>query len=498
MTRCRRRRLLTATSSLLPLGIAGCLTNETDESGPDKKPDSDEESLSSALADPLSLLPERIGDVESVHAVTPSVFDGVTAVQTAVNYQYFAPVDELSAIDWLVEITPVDGLPIRVVTGEISTDSYTDDQHVSDRNGLSLYELDTAGPGVRTAAFTDGFMIHSSNEQAIETVVDAAGREDTDTLLATHPELEQGLARLGGYDSRWVEPATRDIAEPLGIDTDTAVTIGKGKRLLDDDRLERHYFVQVTDESIITTDFKDRFESTIRQSDGIEGRPTVRSDGAVVSADTTIDLADRRRARTHDSPDLGSESRYDASAERFVIPIVRGDQTPVEELTLKVDGAPYDPEIWADGEETIEEGDEIFVRKADSEPLMEIRLVHDRDTNGSPERTVLNALTFEYDYDEESRSLQITYADEFPLDSAHVYGGVYIAPEWKQRERIVDAVGSKRESGPKPDRTIQPWSETEITDGATATIENINPGDTVAIGWSSVQETSLDAFTVPE
>ncbi len=498
MMGCRRRRFLTATSSLFPLGIAGCLTNETDESGPNKKPDSDEESLSSSLADPLTLLPGSIGDIDSVHAVTPGVFDGTTVVPTGVDYRYFAPVDDLSAIEWVLEVTPSDGLPIRVVTGDITTDSYTDDQHLSDRNGLSLYELDTAGPGVRTAAFTDGIVIQSDDEQAIETVVDAAGSESSDTLLTTQPELEQGLAGLGGYDSRQVEPATQEVAESLGIDTETAVSTGRGQRLPDPDHLERRYFVQVTDESVITTDVKERFESMIRQNDADESRPTIGTDGAVLSADTTIDLADRRRARTHDNPVLGSESGYDPSANRLVIPIVRGDETPVDALTLEVDGEVYDPEIWADGEETIEGGDEILVRQADSEPLTELRLVHNEETNGGPERTVLNDLTFEYDYGGKSRSLQITYADEFPLDGTHVYGGIYVDPEWRQRERIVDAVGSKRESGPKPDRTIQPWSGTEITDGATATIENINPGDTVAIGWRSVQETSLDAFTVSE
>ncbi|WP_255681825.1 hypothetical protein [Natrinema sp. SYSU A 869] len=461
MVHCPRRRFLTATSSLLPLGIAGCLTTETDESSPDEKRNENEDSLPSALADPLTLLPGSIGDIDSVHAVTPGVFDGITAVPTDMDYRYFAPVDDLSAIDWVVEVTPSDGLPIRVVTGDITTDSYTDDQHIRDRNGLSLYELDTAGPGVRTAAFTDGIMIQSDDEQAIETVVDAAGSENSDTLLATHPEFEQGLAGLDGYDSRQVEPATQEVAESLGIDADTAVTTGRGQRLPDADHLERRYFVQVTDESVITTDVEEQFESVIRQSDAVEGRPTVGSDGPVLSADITIDLADRRRARAHDSPTLGSESRYDPSAKRLVIPIVRGDETPVDALTLEVDGDPYDPEIWAGGEETIEEGDEISVRKADYELVTGIRLVHDGDTNGGPEWTVMNDLAFEYDYDSESRSLRITYADEFPLDGAHVYGGVYVDPEWRQRERIIDAVGSKRESGPEPDRTVQPWSGTE-------------------------------------
>lgn len=173
--------------------------------------------------------------------------------------------------------------------------------------------------------------------------------------------------------------------------------------------------------------------------------------------------------REHDSPAGLTARGVDLGGEYVELEVRRGDPTPVEEITLEVGGEEYDEAIWADGAETIESGDRIRLRSDDVEPNLEVRLRHEMESGTSTSSTrILSHFRFDFEYDPAGR-LAIEYADDFPLDGDEVYVGVVDDDRYYRGERV--------------ERAVQPWEGRELEAGDDASIDGVEPGQTIVVGY---------------
>lgn len=196
-----------------------------------------------------------------------------------------------------------------------------------------------------------------------------------------------------------------------------------------------------------------------------------------------IDKTPADEVERHESPGWLEPGELDADEKYIEIEVRKGDPTPVDELVLKLDGEPYDAEIWADGRDEIEAGATILVATEDAEPNLRITLHHETEYGMPAQTTLYGDFEFAFDYDSDARTVSIRYEDEFPLDGDHVILALYDATDYRLE--------------PEPLRTTRPWIGSDLSSGDEATLENVDPGTAVHACWKrpSRHESLADART---
>ncbi|WP_257299710.1 hypothetical protein [Haloarchaeobius sp. FL176] len=366
---------------------------------------------------------------------------------------------------------------VLVLTGDVSLDG---DGETVETDGRE-YERYERGEFV-VADVDDRLVVASSTDVLADALAAKAGERER--LLAANDVVADGIEAFGDADTRAVMVGD-EVGYAEVVDADVRFS-GYGMTVRGPDKLERSFVFGLEDESD-TEQVVDTLES-----EGVFGNgddTTVETDGAVVMATTVIDLAARRRAREHDSPG-GLRVDRDAlrNADEYVeIEVTHGEPTPVDELTLEVGGETYDRSTWAGKQERIAEGDTIRIRASDVEPNLEVTLTHETEYATSSTTTyLLGSLDFAFDYAFDSRTLDLEYADTFAVDGDELSAVVFEGRQWWRRDDDDET------------RTETLWTDETVTEGDTASLDEVDPGETVVVTYGGTEPQDGIAYFRPE
>jgi hypothetical protein len=366
---------------------------------------------------------------------------------------------------------------LLILTGDVSLDG---EGEVVEGPAGTEYERYERGENV-VAAVDDRLVVASSDDLLDDALAAKAG--DTERLLDASDVVSEGIDAFGDADTRAVM-----VGDEVGYGQafDAAVRYsGYGTTVRDPDTLERTFLFGLEDESDT-----EQVAETLRE-EGFYGdgeNTTVETDGAVVTVTTVIDLAARRRAREHDSPG-GLRVDRDAlrNADEYVeLQVTSGESTPVDELTLEVGGETYDRSVWAGDRERIAEGDTIRIRASDVEPNLEVTLTHETEYATSASTTyLLGDLEFVFDYAFDTRTLDLEYGDTFEVDGDELSVVVFEGRQWWRRDE-------------DEARTETPWADETVTEGDTASLDDVDPGETVVVTYGGTDPRDGIAYFRPE
>ncbi|WP_226479709.1 hypothetical protein [Natrinema amylolyticum] len=479
-----RRALLSGVSSAFVVTTAGCLSfgDDTDEPSTDEsRSDSDD-----PFADLLAAVPgDAVDERPSLAAVNESrlreagvrdLAGGFDITRKTRIADLFA--DDNAAISRHVTAFgfDLDSPFLTVFEPEGGDFDPERDLDVALESALATREHD-AGTDYEFAplaaeaavAITDDVVFLADSESTIDAALKARDG-DGDAIREASPRLDDALAVFPDADVRSVITAdewsqTYDELEPEDGEYMILAATVAGP-----DTLEVHHGLSLADESLVTDALVEQFEETVTGGRDADGSTAV--DGSLLTATVSRDLEAERGDGAHESPGGLSPGELDSDAAYVEIDVLEGDPTPVDELTLELDGEPYDEAIWADGQAEIEAGDTILIATEDAEPNMPIALRHETEHGDTAETKLYSRFEFTFDYDPDAGAVSVRYEDEYPLD------GDRVTIALRDGDRVT-------EPDAEPLRTTRPWTGTELSAGDEATIENVGPGTFVIVGWDS-------------
>ncbi|MCU4742551.1 hypothetical protein [Natronoglomus mannanivorans] len=495
MNKCPRRTLLGGIGSTLAIGAAGCLSTPGDESPAGNESGTDTETETETESD----TDENGADAEFgplLEYLPASAVDGPTTLVTVdtdalaeANEPYGGPslgspfdIDPDAVSNAVaVETDENYATSIIVLSGDVLLESEpkseSNPRESPDGTEYDRYELDS-----HVAAVTDDVTVvvrsderaeaeHETDSDVLLEAAFEAAAGDTERLLGADPVYEDALETLPDGDRRIVMTSeTITTAEDDDIQPEDLEFVVYGQTVLGPDTIELRYGIRFTDAAHITDELLAEIEDDFGYGAGHD-EPEITVDDTLVTVSTVIDLEAQRKAQEIESPRVRSPMEIDRDADSVELDVTRGDPTPVEDLTLELNDEVYDPDVWAAGQETIEEGDTIRIATDDLEPNLQLTLRHEHAYGGSATSTTINShFAFEADYDLQTETLTLEYADEIPLDGDELHLAVY-----EERTGFDD---DSLES-------TQPWTGQEVTDGATATLDGVLAGHTVIVGWRS-------------
>lgn len=468
MQQCPRRTILGGIGTTMAAALAGSTVAAPDDDHTPKASTTTESSFDDVLAylpasvaeDSMSVRVtdyERMRKADQPHGPSPPV--NTSEIDAS----------DVSKSALVTSYTEEYSRPLTVLVGDIELPETTDSSETNAGLEYEYYEPEHDG-----VVGSDGdVIVASTDRETIEAAFDANADEE-DRLLDAESTIEAGLSTFEESDARAVQitdeqPTSSGLED---VDIEYSVT---GQTVLDADTLEMSVGIELEDESDATDELIETLESEFAYA-ATTDEPSVDVDGSFVSTTVERDLAAERAVREHDSPGfLQVERDFDLEEDDVLeIEIGRGDPTPIEDLTLEVGDEPYDRDIWADGHGKLEEGDTIVIDMGDVEPNLSISLNHDHELGGSSSgTTILSHFRFETSFDIDSGELTVEYADDFPLDGDKVFLAAF---EERQVYRM-------NEDGPEPRVSTQPWDGETVSEGDTATLEDVEAGDEIIIGW---------------
>ncbi|MFP8953544.1 hypothetical protein ACLI4Z_11295 [Natrialbaceae archaeon A-arb3/5] len=483
MKQCPRRTLLGGIGTTIGLAVAGsAVASNEGESA----------SGSNGGSSPAAV------EFGTTHEYLPASIDGETLSVTTTDFDRWLEADHPHEPQPAVAVPGVDADAIETYTvahgfgGESSSSvtvltgefEFEDEPETREIDGVEyeLYEeMQTA------TAVTDEAVITANDTETLEDAVAAGAGEET-RLLDDEPTLEDALETYDDADQYVAHLADEGYQLPSGDSVEIEYVV-QAMTVVDPDTIEMKYGIAFEDESVLTDEVIESLEGELAYM-ATTDEPTIDIDGNLVTAVVERDLAAERAVAEHDSPgSLRPERDIDLEDDGVLeIEIGRGDPTPVEDLTFEVGDEEYDPEIWADGQGTIEEGDTIVLEMDDVEPNLSIRLRHDHEMGSSSSgTTILGHFRFEFESDIDAETVTVEYADEFPLDGDDVHLAAY-------DERPTFRLD---EDEPEPYTTAQPWTGETLSAGDTAELEGVSPGDEILVGWDGVsRDDSLRTYSV--
>ncbi|ELY86935.1 hypothetical protein [Natrinema altunense] len=464
MPQCPRRTLLGSIGTTMTVALAGNAVSATDERSTSDPGEPAFDSLfdyfpASAGSDSMAVVTRDLEQQRQANEPygNMSTGGGLGIDPESISkqaYVYATGDDEFS-------------MPIVVVAGDFELE---DDGDIRETDGGVEYERREDNEMV--AAVTETVVVAAEDDERIGEAF-AANAGEAKRLLDAEPLLEEAFGLFDGAHADYTVQIGEGYQFPELTDETAIEYKARATTVLDPDTLEVTIGVAFEDATEVTDELVDALTSELNYM-ALTGEPTVERDGSLVTITAERDLAAEREANDHESPgSLRPEEDIDLEDDELEIEIGRGDPTPVEELTFKVDDEEYDRDIWTNGHSTLEEGDTIVIDMDDVEPNLSISLTHDHAAGSSTSGTsILDRFEFEFEYDVDAGTLTVEYADEFPLDGGRVSIAVYDDRPWFHApdEEI------------EPRTTAQPWSGT-MRSGDGTTLEDIRPGDTVLVCW---------------
>lgn len=484
-----RRSLLCGLAGSVTLA-AGCLSSPETERDPDAEPETDPESdPDDSETDPSDEHnePEEPAEDDDGEILAASLFEFVPASIAADTMSVSAavpgPLQELPSwyrhvsIGQRLDIDPTNvDRQVVVTSGErnkrvivLAGDFELEGEPVrAEHDGVEFdrYEIDD---GV-AAAYDDHLVVAGSNDVLTDAI--DARRGAADRLLEQHSGVESGLAAAEGDHLTSVYFGIGEsVAGQFDVEAEAVRYLRYSVTVPDSETIGTTYGLEFDDADAVTDDVATAFAEEITEHRGpFLEEPSTSADGTTLTVSFVEDLAARREMEDHESPAGLHVRDVDQDDEYVEIELGYGDPTPVEDLTLELGGEVYDPEIWADGAETVEAGDVLRVRMDDVEPGTEVTLRHEMNGVVSTSSTsLLRHLEFEFDRDPERGTIAVTYRDEYPLPGDDLTIAVFDADGWKRPPEI------------EPGRTIQPWTGDSVEAGDRAEIEGVEYGQWVLV-----------------
>jgi hypothetical protein len=505
-----RRTLLAGIGSTVALATAGCASSEDDKpddeteespeenSDPEKTPADDE----NENQEPVETGDEQDGEFGSLLAYlpqtsetdVPNVYASDVTAMNEVNepFDSFASQYSLSYLkphtDTVSKAVGINdnggstGAPLSVFEGEISPEGESET-----RQGAGGTEYEFYDRSDRAVAVLDGVSVVGESESVVESAL-AAKRGD-ETRYQDNQEVTALITdRFSDADLVLAAAPVENLSNVFnGLDKEDINHFAFAITVHGPDTLESKFEMAFADSELITDS---RIETIENMATGVG--PT--SDGGTASVEdnrvtvrASVDLERARKAREIESPQLGMTRGLDLDSEYIEIEVRDGDQTPLDQLELRVNDETYDPDIWAQGQEKIGGGDKISIATEDVEPNTTVTLEHDHEYGSeASSMTILSRLNFGVSYDREQRVATLTYRDEVELDGDQLYVAVYQGGEY--------GIGEEKLS------SSQPWAGETVTSGDQATIEDVDPGQAILVGWDGdTQEDRLysDSISPP-
>lgn len=484
-----RRTLLGGIGSTVAIAAAGCLsiTDDTDDSPSDSDDDETGDESDADLAALLEYVPASIdGPLNLATADLDRLADAETAGPGVAFGWGTAPLQQwgggdTSAVSRSVVVERNETFSTPLVVLAIDDDAGPDalglgaDVTLESRehdSGTS-YERGTIDGGDGVIALVDDVALVAESGETIDAALDAAAGDAT-LLIEARPALEAGLERFADADTK-ILTLNDEVASEFELDADGFRYAAFATTVLDADTVEYTSAVELESESLVTDDrlatFEERFDAFPPQH---SSDVVVDADGAVMMATWTVDLEAQRRAAEHDSPSGVKVETVDPDAEYVSARVTHADPTPVDELTIEIDGDAYDEAIWADGQEQIEEGDTIRLETALLEPNLPVTIIHEADNfTASVTTRLLSHFRFDFDHDPDAGTVTIRYEDEYPLDGDDVIVAVH----------DVDAEPYQYDDTDEPMQTATPWDGTTLSAGDETTLNGLEPGMRITVGW---------------
>ncbi len=462
-----RRTLLKTTGTALLLGTAGCVTGGSNDS---ETPTADGDSaIPNDLRSVLETIPASVVADESRIIV---------AKQDATNDLPMAQYDGMgfstgeSTLSWIVTVNQRSRQRLTVATGDIATDQFSDTNHIEDQGSYSLYRINN-----KVVAVSPTMVVAHPDKETVGTVLSATDEDSETGLLEGYPSIERSLGKLDGYKSVRFMPGT-NLPDDFPVAEDDLNRVAVGTQRLNESTVRtKGVFVMsdnVTLDEEKQTSLKDSLTSSV---------PTDTSSSFTFEENMAIVAFDRTQHAPppEDTPRLG-RGEYNESANRMEISLRGVGSMSVDNLTLKVDGEPYDPAIWADGKDELSASDTIYIEEDALEPQLQVTLSYEgEDHSGGTSTRLLHRLEFEEAYDMEARELTLTYQHGLELDGDKVYVGL------TTENRAEPRAGPPDE---QMERTLQPWSGETVSSGTSATIQNVDPGQVIRVGWEGTDHQS--------
>ena len=409
MTRLSRRDLLAGTGTAVLAGVAGCLDGGDDsENDPHWRDELDlPGSLVSALAyvyqhgDSLVLGAGELLRGEG-NRLTGPFGDSLASVSVDAYLQYGSDaVDDASAV--------------RVWVGEFELDPALD---TTDRSGFAVHKLqrsseegDAVGgfPGGEMAVATDGAVLVAGKRDQVTATLDSheAGAEP---YLAANNRFRAVLDELAVADGVAVTNDAEALFETEEVDLESLPTPVGYAVEESQDTIQWQLAAGTTDESVAA--------KLRRVSSSFTGIEQESFDHRV-----TDELLIVEAAQTTNSPDdtvpLGVPrfDTYDESTGEVLLRFDRGEPIPVENLTVEIEGEPYEGD-WARGAETVGAGSQIAIDADAIEPGDSLGVSFETEEGAGASTTdsgFLRSLPFEFSYDPEVGTATLTYVDGPPL-----------------------------------------------------------------------------------
>lgn len=510
MDKCPRRTLLGGIGSTLVVGVAGCLStpgdgspaeNEsTDGTETETNDDIDDNDADAEFDSLLEYLPAPDDD-EPATLVTVDA-DALAEANDPYGAQSFGSGFDIDPDSVSNAVVVEIGENYSTSIAVLEDASIAGDGESDRRESVSGIEYDRYEADSRVAGVTDDVTViaRSRDENAngdenedededengqsstspdalLEAAFEAAAGE-TERLLESDPVYEAALETFPDTDhtvvmtGQAITTSDDDDIQPEDIEY-----VVHGRTVRGPDTIEIRYGLRFTDASLITDEFLTELEEDFGYGAG-DDDPEISVDDTLVTVSTVLDLEAQRKAQEIESPQVRGPREIDRDAEYVELEVTQGDPTPVEDLTLELNDEEYDPDIWAGDQETIEEGDTIRIAMDDLEPNLQLTLSHEHAYGGSSMGTSINShFEFESEYDLETETLSLEYADEIPLDGDKLYLAVH-----EDRASFDD----------EPVESTQPWTGQEVTEGATATLDDVSAGQRVIVGWRG--DTSSDSI----
>ncbi|ELY96597.1 hypothetical protein C482_15763 [Natrialba chahannaoensis JCM 10990] len=470
MQQCPRRSVLGGIGATMAAALAGTSVAATDE-----RADTTSTTTDTTFDDLLAYLPSKVAQDSMV--LTATNYDRLLeADQPRDPFPNVGTLDlEAEAISKSVLVTSYTEEfthPLKVLAGielEIDTESRETD------SGLE-YEFADLDDDDAVAGTDGDVVIIAADAETIDAAIDANAGEK-DRLLEDESTLEAGLSAFDGSDMRMVRVSDEQLMTPG--ETDAVPTyFTHAQTVIDADTMEQSIGFEFEDESDITDELIESLEAEFAYN-ATADEPTVDVDGTFISTTIERDLAAERAVREHDSPGfLRVDREIDLDDDFLEIELGRGDPTPIEDLTFEVGGEEYDRDIWADGHGKLEEGDTIVMDMDDVEPNLSVRLRHDHELGSSSSgTTVLSNFGFSGDFDVDTGEFTVRYADDFPLDGDRLHLAAYDERPYYRPTK----------DAPEPKASAQPWTGETLSKGTTATLEGVDPGDRVLVGWDGIE-----------
>ncbi|MGQ3719406.1 hypothetical protein [Natrialba aegyptia] len=424
---------------------------------------------------------------DDVLAYLPAAVADDSMVVTAVDYDRLLEADQphdprpsIGSLDidaesvsksaFVTSYTDEFSQPLRVLVTDSELEAETETRE-SDA-GIE-YEFTAHDSREETVVGTDGdVLVVATDAETVDAAFDAKAGEG-DRLLESASTVEDGLTVFDGSDARTVQVGDEQMA-PRDVEDAAVEYVVRAQTVLDRDTMEVSIGIQFEDESAVTDELIETLEAEFAYT-ATADEPAVEVDGAFVSTTVERDLAAERAVREHDSPgSLHVDREIDLDDEYLEIELLRGDPTPIEDVTFEVDGEEYDRDIWTNGHGKLEAGDTIVMDMDDVEPNLSISLSHDHALGSSSSGTsILSHFRFESEFDVDTGELVVTYDDDFPLDGDRVHLAVYEDRPYYRPD----------EEAPEPRTSAQPWTGETLSEGDRATLDGVESGDTVLVGW---------------